>query len=66
MKGFLKKLKFKPEIIDTSGILVNTTLLLSQGKSWIQSKNTEKLISVFSCKNSNDVISEFLFLISNL
>lgn len=28
MKGFLKKLKFKPEIIDTSGILVNTTLLL--------------------------------------
>ena len=45
---------------------INTTLLLSQGKSWIQSKNTEKLISVFSCKNSNDVISEFLFLISNL
>ncbi|MBD1174053.1 hypothetical protein IDH32_01535 [Pelagibacterales bacterium SAG-MED01] len=45
---------------------INTTLLLSQGKSWIQSENTEKLISVFSCKNSNDIISEFLFLISNL
>ncbi len=45
---------------------INTTLLLSQGKSWIQKKNIEKLTSVFSCKNSNDVIGEFLFLISNL
>ena len=45
---------------------INTTLLLSQGKSWIKNKKMEKLISVFSCKNPNDVIGEFLFLISNL
>ncbi len=45
---------------------LNTTLLLSQGKSWIENGNTKKLIDVFSCKNSNDIISEFLFLISNL
>tara|TARA_Y100000389_G_scaffold184283_1_gene202574 strand:- start:896 stop:2581 length:1686 start_codon:yes stop_codon:yes gene_type:complete len=45
---------------------INTTLLLSQGKSWIQSKKADKLINVFSCKNPNDVIGEFLFLISNL
>tara|TARA_B100001093_G_scaffold353738_1_gene338184 strand:- start:358 stop:2043 length:1686 start_codon:yes stop_codon:yes gene_type:complete len=45
---------------------INTTLLLSQGKSWIQNKNTEKLINVFSCKNPNDIIAEFLFLVSNL
>ena len=45
---------------------INTTLLLSQAKSWIQNKNTEKFIEVFSCKNPNDLISEFLFLISNL
>ncbi len=45
---------------------INTTLLLSQGKSWILSQKTEKLTNVFSCKNSNDVIGEFLFLISNL
>ena len=45
---------------------INTTLLLSQGKSWIENKNTEKFIKVFSCNNPNDVISEFLFLISNL
>ena len=45
---------------------INLTLLLSQGKSWIENENLEKLLSVFSCKNYNDVISEFLFLISNL
>ena len=45
---------------------INTTLLLSQGKSWIQNENAEKLINVFSCKNPNDLISEFMFLISNL
>ena len=45
---------------------INTTLLLSQGKSWIENENTEKLINVFSCKNPNDIIGEFLFLISNL
>ena len=45
---------------------INTTLLLSQGKSWIKSKKMKKLVSVFSCKNPNDVVGEFLFLISNL
>ena len=45
---------------------INTPLLLSQGKSWIQNGNEEKFISFFSCKNPNDIISEFLFLISNL
>ena len=45
---------------------INTTLLLSQGKSWIDNGEQYKLIEVFSCKNPNDIISEFLFLISNL
>ena len=45
---------------------INTTLLLSQGKSWIENNNAENLINVFSCKNSNDILGEFLFLISNL
>ena len=45
---------------------LNTTLLLSQGKSWIEDESAEQLTSVFSCKNYNDIISEFLFLISNL
>jgi len=45
---------------------INTTLLLSQGKSWLQNKKADELTSVFSCKNPNDIISEFMFLISNL
>ena len=45
---------------------INSTLLISQGKNWIESDRPEKLIEVFSCKNFNDIISEFLFLISNL
>ena len=45
---------------------INTSLLLSQGKSWIEKGNERKMNSIFSCKNHNDLISEFLFLISNL
>ena len=45
---------------------INTTLLLSQAKSWIENNNEEKFLEVFSCKNYNDIIGEYLFLISNL
>ena len=45
---------------------INSTLLLSQGKSWIEKGNFDQFQKVFSCKNPNDIISEFLFLISNL
>ena len=51
----------------TDGIkFINTSLLLSQGKSWIENGNEKKMKAIFSCKNHNDLISEFLFLISNL
>ena len=51
----------------TKGIkFINTSLLLSQGKSWIENNNEKKIKDIFSCKNHNDLISEFLFLISNL
>ena len=45
---------------------IDSTLLLSQGKNWIENGETKKLIKVFSCKNHNDVTAEFFFLISNL
>ena len=45
---------------------INTTLLLSQGKSWIDRGESEHFSKIFSCKNHNDVVGEFLFLISNL
>ncbi len=45
---------------------INTTLLLSQGKSWIERNQNQEFSKVFSCKNHNDIVGEFLFLISNL
>ena len=51
----------------TEGIkFINTSLLLAQGKSWIENTSVKKMNTVFSCKNHNDLISEFLFLIANL
>ena len=59
--------KFEQAKIETNDInYINSTLLLSQGKSWIENENFEKFNEVFSCKNHNHIISEFLFLISNL
>ena len=45
---------------------ISTTLLLSQGKSWIEKKTYDEFEKVFSCKNPNDILAEFLFLVSNL
>ena len=45
---------------------INTTLLLSQGKSWVDGNKFKKFNKIFSCKNYNDVIGEFLFLISSI
>jgi len=45
---------------------INTTLLLSQAKNWIQNDNEQKLIEIFSCKNYNDLVAEFLFIVANL
>ena len=45
---------------------IDTTLLLSQGKNWINAEKFEKLVDVFSCQNHKHIISEFLFLISSL
>ena len=41
-------------------------MLLSQGKSWVDDNKFKKFNKIFSCKNYNDVIGEFLFLISNI
>ena len=45
---------------------INTTLLLSQGKSWIENNKFSEFGKVFSCSNHNDILGEFIFLISNL
>ena len=68
---YLSNLIEKNQIKDVKEItndikFINTSLLLSQGKSWIESGKLKKLNEVFSCNNHNDLISEFLFLVSNL
>ena len=45
---------------------LNSSLLISQGKKWIEDEKPEKFQKVFSCRNSNDVVGEFLFLVANL
>ena len=45
---------------------LNTTLLISQGKKWIEEKKFKEFSKIFSCKNSNDVIGEFFYLVANL
>ena len=45
---------------------ISSTLLISQAKKWIDKENYDGFRSFLSCKNSNDIIGEFLFIISNL
>ncbi len=61
-KNQIKEAKIITEELD----YINTTLLLSQGKSWIERNEFKEFGKVFSCNNHNDILGEFLFLISNL
>ena len=45
---------------------LDSSLLLSQAKKWVEEKKFNEFKKIFSCKNFNDVTSEFLFLIANL
>jgi len=44
----------------------NTSLLNSQGKKWIENQKSDEFKKIFSCHNTNDIISEFLYLVANL
>ena len=45
---------------------ISSALLLAQTKSWLEKNQFKEFNKIFSCNNHNDIISEFLFLISNL
>jgi len=45
---------------------LNSPILISQGKKWIEDKKFEKFSEIFSCKNPTDIVGEFIFLIGNL
>ena len=45
---------------------LNSSLLISQGKKWIDDQRLEEFKKIFSCSNTTDIVSEFFFLVSNL
>ncbi len=45
---------------------LNKPLLIAQSVKWINEKNYNKLNNLFSCKNEQDIIAEFFYLIANL
>ena len=45
---------------------LNSSLLISQTKNWIDNSKMSKFNEIFSCKKELDILSEFLFIISNL
>ena len=46
--------------------VLNSTLLITQTKNWINKNEIKKINQIFSCKNESDILSEFLFLLSSL
>ncbi len=68
---YLNHLIDNKKLIDAKSVVdqvdyINSTLLLSQSKSWFDKNKFKEFNKIFSCKNHNDVVSEFLFLVSNL
>ena len=45
---------------------LNSSLLVSQGKKWIEDKKLDEFKKIFSCSNATDIVSEFFFLVSSL
>jgi len=45
---------------------LKSSLLISQGKKWIEDKNLKEFKKIFSCRNSNDVLGELFFLVAKL
>ena len=45
---------------------LNSSLLISQGKKWIEDKKFESFKEIFSCTNSSDIVGELFFLVANL
>ena len=45
---------------------LKSSLLIAQANMWVDENNYKKFNHYFSCKNENDLLAEFFFLISNL
>ena len=45
---------------------LNSSLLISQTKYWVEGEQLKKFQKIFSCKNSNDIVSELFFLVASI
>ncbi len=57
--------------IETSAIVstidpLNSNILISQSKDWIENKKFYKFSEFFSCESEKDILSEFFYIIGNL
>ena len=54
------------KIIKESRVKYNSNLLLKETENFLLKKNKKKIKSYFNCKNPNDAIAEFFYIIANL
>ena len=59
------------KIIDAKNLInefdeFNSILLVLQSKIWLEKNELNNFTKIFSCKNENDLLAEFFFLIANL
>ena len=45
---------------------LSSNLIILQTKSWIDKSSFNEIKEIFSCKNENDLLAEFFYLVSNL
>ena len=45
---------------------LDSSLLISQAKKWVENQKLDEFTKIFSCNNTTDIVSEFFFLVSNL
>jgi len=54
-----------PKQISKTINVLESNLLIQQSKKWLDESNYNKFNQIFSCKNEQDILAEFFFLISN-
>ena len=60
-----EKYKEATDITDSADV-INSNLLILQTKNWIDTKQFNRISSIFSCKSETDILSEFFYLIASL
>ena len=59
--------RYKEAKIIVDGLnYLNSSMLVLQGKKWFENEEFENFKEVFSCKNPEDIVAEFFFIISNI